>query len=270
MKGLLRKILLETRWPVLCFGSGLCAIMSTLTWILPTILQDIDQVFGAIPLLKPVIGALLGVNPDSQFSAEMTQAFLWVHPSVLAILWAHEVMYCTRVPAGEIDRGTADFLLGLPVSRWTLFGAESIGWLLSGLFIVGSGIVGHVLVARRFAEQMQPSLTATMMILCNLFCMYIAVGGIAFLVSAVSSHRSRAMGVVFAILLISFLLNFVAQFWKPARLWARFSVLEYYRPAGVIQTGEFPFSNVMILLTTGLICWIAAGMIFHRRSICTV
>lgn len=270
MKGLLRKTAMETRWPVLCFSLGLCAIMSILTWILPTILKDIDKVFDAIPLFKPVIGALLGVKPDNEFSAEMTQAFLWVHPSVLATLWGHEVMYCTRTPAGEIDRGTVDFLLGLPVSRWKLYTAETAGWLLSGLLIIGGGIAGHVVIAQRFAEQMQPSLIATLMILCNLFSMYIAVGSIAFLISAFSDRRNKAMGVLFTILLVSFLLNFVAQFWKPARPWARFSVLEYYRPAGIIHSGEFPISNVAVLLTTGLTCWLIAGYIFHRRSICTV
>lgn len=270
MKGLLRKIVLETRWPVLWFSVGLCAIMSILTWILPTILKDINQVFEAIPIFKPVIGALLGVKPDTDISAEMTQAFLWVHPSVLATLWAHEVMYCTRTPAGEIDRGTIDFLLGLPVSRWKLFCAESIGWLLSGLVIVGGGICGHVLIAQNFAAQMQPSSTATLLILCNLFSMYLAVGSISFLISAISDRRNKAMGVLFAILLISFLLNFVAQFWKPARPWARFSILEYYRPAGIIQSGQFPVENVTILLSVGLLCWITAGVIFHRRSICTV
>lgn len=270
MKGLLRKIVLETRWPVLCFAAGLCAIMSILTWLLPIILKDIDKVFEAIPLFKPIIGALLGVKPDNQLSAEMTQAFLWVHPSVLATLWAHDVMYCTRTPAGEIDRGTVDFLLGLPVSRWKLFCAESLGWLISGLIIIGGGIAGHVMIAGRFSAEMQPSTSASLMILCNLLSMYLAVGAMSFLISAISDRRSKAMGVLFAILLVSFLLNFVGQFWKPARPWAKFSVLEYYRPAGIIQSGEFPMTNVLILLSIGAVCWLGAGIIFHRRSICTV
>jgi len=270
MKGLLLKIFLETRWPVMFFGAGLAAIMSILTWVLPTILGDIEDVFQSIPLIKPLLSALLGVDPDSQFSAQMTQAFLWVHPTVLCTLWGHEIMYCTRSPAGEIDRGTIDFLLGLPVSRWKLHIAETIGWLLSGIVIVGIGITGHVVVAQQFVEQMQPSLFTISMILCNLLSMYVAVGAIAMLVSSLSDRRNRAMGVVFAILLISFLLNFLAQFWKPAEPWARLSVLEYYRPAEIIQEGALPVTNICILLTVGSICWIAAGVILRRRSICTV
>jgi ABC-type transport system involved in multi-copper enzyme maturation permease subunit len=270
MKGLLRKIFLEIRWPVLFFSLGLTAIMSILTWVLPTILGDIDKFFDAVPLFKPLIAALLGVNPDSQFSAEMTQAFLWVHPTVLATIWGHEVMYCTRIPAGEIDRGTVDFLLGLPVSRWKLYLTETFGWLASGLIIICAGIFGHTCVAQKFASEMQPTPSATLMILCNLFSMYIAVGSIAFLVSSMSDHRNRATGIVFAILLVSFLLNFLAQFWQPAKPWAKLSVLEYYRPATVIQSGDFPAMNVGILLGIGIVCWTAAGITLSRRSICTV
>ena len=269
MKGLLRKIYLETRWPVLFFGLGLCAIMSVLTGVLPTILGDIDKVFDAIPLIRPIIAALLGVQPESRFSAETTQAFLWVHPAVLSTIWGHEIMYCTRTPAGEIDHGTVDFLLGLPVSRWKLFCAESIGWLISGLVVVCAGTAGHVLVARQFANGMRPALTTTLMILCNLFSMYAAVGSVTFLVSALSDRRNRAIGAIFAVLLVSFLLNFLAPFWKPARQWAWLSLLKYYRPAGIIQTGDFPVTNVLILLAIGCVCWIAAGLILQRRNIYT-
>jgi len=33
--------------------------------------------------------------------------------SPLALTWAHALLCCTRVPAGDVDRGTADILFGL-------------------------------------------------------------------------------------------------------------------------------------------------------------
>ena len=269
MRGLLLKIYMETRWPVLLFGAGLSIIMAILTWVLPNLLTDLTAL-ESMPLIKPVITALLGIDPDSQFSAQMTQAFLWVHPSVLATMWGHAVMYCTRTPAGEIDRGTVDFLLGLPVSRWKLHIAESIGGLISGVLLFGTGLIGHFVIADRFAEEMRPSITSIVMIFCNMLSMYIAVATMTMLVSSLSDHRNRAIGVVFAILLLSFLLNFLAQFWKPARSWGRLSILEYYRPANIIQSGVFPWTNVGILLLIGLVCWTTAGIVLKRRSICTV
>ena len=270
MKGLLTKIFLEVRWPSLLFAGGFAAITSILTAVLPKVLGNFPGVLERLPFVKPFITALLGIDPGSDFSTSLIQALLWVHPSIFAVLWAHEVMYCTRVPAGEIDRGTIDFLLGLSVSRWKVYAAETIGWLVSGLAILACGVSGHVFTAWQVEEGIQPTLTTTVVILCNLLSVYIAVGSIALLVSCLSDHRNRAIGMVFAILLFSFLLDFLAQFWSPAQHIAWLSILEYYRPAVVIQSGRFPTGDVITLLSIGVVAWSAGGLIFQRRSICTV
>jgi ABC-type transport system involved in multi-copper enzyme maturation permease subunit len=302
MKGLFRKILTECRWPVFWFSAGLAIIMALLTSLLPKVLGDIDRIFDRLPFVKPLITALLGVDPGEQMTAQMSQAFLWVHPTVLTLMWAHAVMYCTRVPAGEIDRGTADFLLGLPVSRWQLFLTESLGWLFSGAIILAVGYLGHAIASLWLQPKMMPGRAATLFILLNMFSLYMVVGGFAFLVSALSDRRGRAVGVIFAVLLMSFLLNFVAQFWDPFKpesamqtlpafsgveltseetgggveaaaydgvTLATFSLMDYYRPAIIIQSQQFPGSDIAVLLTLFFLMWLSAGLIFHRRSICT-
>lgn len=215
MRGVLSKIFIEQRLQCLGFSIGLCIIMGLLTALLPKVLGDIHHVFDRLPFLKPLITALLGVDPGQKLSGAMSQAFLWVHPTVLTLVWAHEVISCTRLPAGEIDRGTIDFLLGLPVSRMKLFLCELIGWLVTGLLILLSGYCGHLLASIYHEPSMRPPLEVTAYIMVNLLAVYIAVGGFAFLVSAISDRRGRAMGVIFAVLLSSFLINFVAQFWDP-------------------------------------------------------
>jgi len=217
MRGVLAKIFFETRWQWIGFSLGLCLVMGLLTALLPKVLGDIHRVFDRLPFLKPLITALLGVDPGDQLSGAMSQAFLWVHPTVLTLVWAHEVIYCTRTPAGEIDRGTIDFLLGLPVSRWTLFLCEVLGWLVSGAVILLCGYVGHLVAAVYHEPSMRPPLEVTAYVMLNLFAVYMAVGGFCFLVSSLSDRRGRAMGTIFAVLLLSFLINFVAQFWDPLK-----------------------------------------------------
>jgi len=271
MAGLLQKIWMEVRWPVLWLSLGLCAVMSLLTTLLPKVLGNIHTTYEKMPFVKPLLTALLGVDPGDQVSAQLSQAFLWVHPTVLTILWAHEVMYCSRMPAGEIDRGTADFLLCQPVSRWQVFFAETIGWLISGLCILSLGYAGHLAASMSVQPGMRLSIPHTMMVMANLGALYLAVGSFSFLISALSDRRGRAIGVVFTVLLASFLLNFLAQFMDWAKAFSRWlSVMEYYRPAIVIQTGLFPWSDVIVLLTMAGVLWIAAGLVFRMRSVCTV
>jgi hypothetical protein len=231
MRGLLSKIFVELRWQWLGFSLALAVVMGLLTALLPKVLGDIHVLFDRLPFIRPLLTALLGVDPGLNLTSTMSQAFLWVHPTVLTIVWAHEVIYCTRTPAGEIDRGTVDFLLGLPVSRWKLFVAETIGWLVSGLTILACGYGGHLIASVYLEPDMRPPAIVTVYVMLNFLAVYLAVGGFAFLVSALSDRRGRAMGVVFAVLLLSFLVNFVAQFWDPLKPQADGS-----KPAAVSQS----------------------------------
>lgn len=270
MKGLLRKIYLEVRIPVMLFSAALGLVMFLLTSLLPKVLGSMDTFILKMPFIKPLLSAFIGQDIEGGFTTEMMQGFLWIHPSVLALVWAHELMYCSRLPAAEIDRGTIDFLLGLPTSRWKLFISETIGWMITGAIIVGCGLTGHLLASSSLQPSMRPGLYAITCIGVNFFAVYLAVGGIAFLISASSDRRGRTIGVMFAVLLASFLLNFLAQFWAPAKSFSFLSVMEYYRPAYIIQSGVFPWSDVFCLGVIGLTAWTAGGMVLRSRSVCTV
>jgi ABC-type transport system involved in multi-copper enzyme maturation permease subunit len=174
------------------------------------------------------------------------------------------------MPAGEIDRGPADFLLCQPVTRVQIFLAESIGWLVSGAVILSCGCAGHLLASGFVHPEMRLPFRSALLVLGNLAAVYLAVGGLAFLLSACSDRRGRAVGIVFAVLLLSFLLNFLAQFQEWAKSISWLSIMEYYRPAIVIQSGLFPTSDVQTLLGLAAFSWTTALVVFHRRSICTV
>jgi ABC-type Na+ efflux pump permease subunit len=270
MRGLLQKIRYEIQWSVVWFSLGLMLVMGLLTALLPKVLGNIHEVFDRLPLIKPLITALLGVDPGDQISSGLSQAFLWTHPTVLSLIWAHELMYCSRIPAAEVDRGTADFLLCLPVSRLKIFVAETVGWMVSGMVILSGGLIGHFIASSFVHPEMRLAPIDAFRVLVNLAALYLAVGGFAFLISACSDRRGRAIGIVFALLLLSFLLNFLAQFQEWAKSIAWLSVMEYYRPAIIIRAGEFPAADVVTLLILTVVFWCSSLLILQRRSICTV
>lgn len=270
MRGLFAKIGYETWLPTLLFGLSLLIVNALLTFILPQTQQALDGVLGQIPLAKTLLTALLGTEVGDEISARTMQAFLWVHPVVLSLVWAHEITLCTRFPAGEIDRGTIDILLSFPVSRRQIYWCESAVCLLTGLVILALGLVGHRLAAPAMPADMRPELSRASLVIFNLYCVYLAIGGISFLVSSLSDRRGRAIAVVFAIVLISFLLNFIAQFWEPAKRFAHLSVMTYYQPALILRSGEIPSTNIAVLIAIGTLTWLVAGEVNRRRSICTV
>ena len=143
IRGLLIKTLHEVWLPTCLFGGALCAVMMMLTTILPQFQEGLNDLLADIPFVKTMITALLGSEIADEINARMLQSVVWVHPVVLTILWGHEIVFCTRFPAGEIDRGTIDLLLGLPVSRRGVYFCDSFIWLVSGLLVLALGWVGY-------------------------------------------------------------------------------------------------------------------------------
>lgn len=270
IRGLFAKTIRETWLATLLFAGGLLLALALLTHVLPQVQEGLNTVFTEMPFVRMLVNALLGADLGKEITSQVIQAILWVHPVVLALVWAHEIVFCTRVPAGEIDRGTIDILLGLPVSRRTVYLCETAIWLLSGAFVLAFGFIGHLVRAPGMPAEMRPAMFRIVLVMINFYCVYIAVGGVTFLVSALSDRRGRAVAIVFSIVLASFLLNFLARFWEPVEQVAFLSVMEYYQPANILRTGAFPIGDVTTLLAVGGAMWFLGSEVFARRSICTL
>lgn len=268
--GLVRKTLRETWIQTLLFGLALGLIEALLTLVLPQLQQGLNEVLAALPFVRSFIRTLMGGDFGGNVTPQALQAIAWVHPIVLAVMWAQEIIFCTRLPAGEIDRATIDVLLSWPASRRRIFVCEAVVWLASGLWLMTLLGLGHAVAVLVAAGDVEQPAGRVLAVLANLYCVYLAVGGLAWFVSAMSNYRGRAMAIVFAVVVASFLLNFLAQFWQPARLLAPLGVLTYYQPAQVLDSGVWPLVHMAVLLAAGAVFWLAALETFARRNICTL
>ena len=78
------------------------------------------------------------------------------------------------------------------------------------------------------------------------------------------------MTLVFLILLTLFLLTYLAEFWHPLEKFVFLSPLHYHRPVNVLGGGPWPWKDLAVLLGSGTVMWLAGGMIFTKRDLCTV
>ena len=267
MLGILSKAFRETRLLTLVLGAALLVVTMLLTYVLPKMHEGLNDFLLSMPFVKSILAALTGVSADGGLTVSMLLSILWTHPVVLAIVWGYEIAYCTRMPAGEIDRGTIDVLLGWPVSRRAAYLGESAGLLMGGLFLVGMGLCGYLLSAPAVPEAQRPQLSGILLVAVNLLCVYVAVGGIAYLVSSLSDQRGRALAIVVALVVASFLLNFLANFWEPAKRISFLSVSHYYQPARILGEGALRAGDVIALLAIGGSTWAIGGEITARRNI---
>ena len=270
-RGILLKSAREILPVTLLLGALLLAMQAALAYVLPTFSAQFSSQMLRVEFVRQMIGAMLGADLAAGIGPEMFVAMAWVHPVVLALVWAHAIIVCTRVPAGEVDRGTIDVLLGLPVSRWGVYVSETLAWLAAGALLVMLGAIGNMVGIGQVAnESLHPDRRRVLIVVANLFCLYMAVGAAGWFFASMSDRRGRAIGAVFVVVLASFLLNYLAQFWEPARRAAPLGLLRYYRPLAILRDGTFPARDVVVLLSVGLVLWTAGGMIFARRDLATL
>lgn len=268
--GLIRKTLRETWITTLIFASMLMVVEILLTTLLPVFSEELSMAWLRLEIVQKFLRALLAADAGDLIGPHILVALPWVHPVCLALVWAHEITFCTRVPAAEIDRGTIDIFLGLPVSRTQVYASETVGWLLSGLFILGLGLAAIIAGTLLAAPEALPPAGQLAAAFANSFSLYAAVGGFTFLVSSLSSRKGQAVGWVFGVVLGSFLLSFLACFWEPARALDFLSFLTYYRPISIFQGRGWPAGDIASLVLTGLACWTYGWWVFRSRDIYTL
>ncbi len=270
MGGLLLKTWRETRWlTVFCCAAILVAEV-VLTGIVPRFQQNLPMMLTGFPFMRDLLGGLLGIKIRDTVSPAVFSAILWVHPVVFVILWSHQVIFHTRYPVAEIDRGTIDLLLGLPVSRWRVYVCEALAATMSVVLVMGFAVAGH-LIGRSFAKSgFYPPMGQIGIVLVNLLLLLLAIGGITSLLSAVCNRRGHAIGWAVAVLAASSLVSFAAQWWPRLETLAKLSVVDYYGPAGVLMGRGWPVRNMIVMAVVAVVSWVLGAWITARRSICTV
>lgn len=268
--GLLQKAVRESLALTLVIGAGLCGVEVLFARIIPAFYGDMTNNLLSLPFVRKMVAAVLGTDAAGEMGPATMMAVVWTHPVVLALVWALAIWAGTRVPAGEVDRGTCDLLLSLPVSRRQVLICEAIVALLGGIVLVFLGFVGNAIGGWPLETSIVGTAGMRLWVIGNLWAVYVVVYGASCLASSFSERRGRATGVIVALLIASFVVNFLGVFSEPIRRVGFLSILDYYRPLFILQNGVVPLGDIAILLALGVSFWVAACTIFVRRDIRTV
>ncbi len=268
-RGIVSKTLREIAAATLLAGAGLAAFEALISYVFWTYQQELTDELMQIDFVRELIQSLVGANYDAPVGPESLMSLAWVHPLVLAVIFAHAITISTRVPSGEVDRGTADFLFTLPVSRLGIFRVELALCLGSGLFVLLLGAAGSAFGYRFVPPEGRPEPDRIAWVIANLYFLYAAIAGLSTLISTLTDRRGRAIGWSFGIVLTFLLWNFLAQYWEPAERALVANILYYYRPLPMLSEGAVPLADIGTLGALGAILWISSACVLARRDICT-
>jgi ABC-2 type transport system permease protein len=222
-----------------------------------------------LPLVRNFFRMLLGADLTHMMNRTSYAAFAFVHPVMLSLVWAFLIVACTAVPAGEMDRGTADLLLSLPLSRWRVYLSASAVVACFGMLLAIAPWLGSYLSEWVKAWPEPLLLSRLLLVVLNDLAAIWAVAGVGMAVSACCSRRGVAVAILFGWLLSSFALNFLGALWKPAERLVFLSLLNYFRPLVIIRDQRLDASDLVVLLAVAATSWVLGGVIFARRDIRT-
>jgi ABC-2 type transport system permease protein len=175
----------------------------------------------------------------------------------------------TRVTVGEIEKGTADLLLTLPVSRSEVYFSTSLVWVLAATLLAFCPVIGVWIGSLIFKTPEVIEVTRYLKPALNFLCLLLAVGGISSLVACSLNRRGPAIAIVAGIVLLSSVLNFIEPLIEDLKPLRFFGLLNYFRPVDVFRANAWPLTSMSILFLLAFLCWLLGLLIFQRREIPT-
>jgi ABC-2 type transport system permease protein len=268
--GLMTKTIREILVMTLVLCVCLFAFHLLLAIIAPKIITELADSFLKSAFLKTIIQGLFGDNVGQSLGTAAITALAWIHPVPLIMVWGHAVVFWARIPAGEIERGTIDVLLSQPVSRFHVVISDSMVFLLSGFFLIIAAVLGNQTGGLFIDPVNRLGLIPLIRTASNLYCLYLSVGALSFMISSMCNTRAVSIGITSFIIALTYLIHTLVPFWRAVKQIAFLSIMDYYEPLVIIRGSTWPMYDMCVLICLSILLWIVGTVIFTSRNISTV
>lgn len=246
---------------------GTVGFVVLFSWAMVNMGQETLKFVSQFPFLRTILEASLGIRVEGEVSVNMLLAVSFTHLVLLALAWATILATVTRVTAGEVERGTADLLLSLPISRLTVAASTTLVWVLAAAILSACAVAGVWIGGMLFAGDEEVHVRRFVPAAANLFTLHLALGGLGHVAAAIVNRRGLAIGMVVTVVLVSVTLNFVEPF-VPAIQSVKFlGLLHYFRPVDVVRAQVWPLQNCLVLVGIASVSWTIGTIYFCRKDI---
>lgn len=264
---LARKTFADSRLLLALCATGVVGFTMLFVIAMQQFAPELMRFLSQFEFLYTIFEAAFGIQIRGQVSMPVIWSVAFTHGVLLAITWSLLIATATRVTVGEVERGTADLLLSLPISRGNVYVSTSLVLVLLAAAMSCCPLVGLWLAGKLFELNEPMVLPTYYSTAANFFCFNVAISGIAAMVSALLSRRGMAIAIVIIIVLGSSVLNFAMPFFERGQWLKYFGLLEYFRPADCVRATQWPWKSMAVLLSIGIVCWLSGLWQFRRRDI---
>jgi ABC-2 type transport system permease protein len=273
--GIFRKTLGDSAASLVMATIGIIAFVVLFVWAMLNMGAQVLEFVSKFPFISKILEMGLGIRTSGEVSISIIFAVCFTHAVVLALTWTIMIATTTRVTVGEIERGTADLLLSLPVTRTTVYSSTTLVWLLAAVILSFCPIPGIWIGIHIFETGEPVDIFRYFPPALNFFCLNLAVGALSSMIACLLNRRGQAIGIVVGVAFVSSVINFLVPFLDTGTVSeliknVRFlSLLNYFRPVDIVRTGHWPFAEMAALITFSLVCWAIGLFAFSRKDVPT-
>ncbi|HEC61072.1 MAG TPA: hypothetical protein ENI27_02330 [bacterium] len=167
--------------------------------------------------------------------------------------------------AGQVEQGTAELLLALPVSRFRIFMAKYLVGIFSLLVFTIFSVFAIVPLAPIHKVEYAIGNFASVALISFLFGW--AVFSVATMFSAVFSEKSRVYMATGGVLLVMYVLNIAAALQEKLQDLRYVSFFHYYDYNDALIRNTLDTTNVLVFVVVAIVCTAAGALWFRRRDI---
>lgn len=247
-------------------GTFLFAIL--FSWAMQNMGEELLDFLSRFQFLQKIMEVTFGIETDGEVSLGILLAVCFTHAVVLMLSGSVVVATSSRIAAGEVERGTADLLLTLPIPRSTILVSTTLAWGLAGIAVAICPLLGIGLATLLF-DLADVRLNAYWPAVANLAALLLAMGGATTLAANLTFRRGLAIGWVVGVAVVSMAIHLVEPFLESLSAIRFLGLLNYLRPVDIVRSGEWPWSDISILLGIGAVAWLVGGALFLKRDIPT-
>jgi len=236
-----------------------------LTLVVEADILNITQIFFS--KFPPQLQQFFGEEFIAQFSISGAVAFGYNHPIVLIFLAIIAIMLPAKHIAGEIEDGTLELLVSLPIKRIKLSFSLWILSVLMPLIAIIGGWSGTLIGMMIYPQTSNLPFVKIFQIGINLWLLILTINGYTFLFSAYSREGNRVTLRAAGVTLFFFFLNYTVKLWSAVSFLKPFTIFSYYQPQQIVTGQASLIENIGILAALTTIFLIIAFRKINKMDI---
>lgn len=257
----------RSRALVLAVGFVLGVFQVLLIFIGRTI-QDSRGFEQMAKLLPPFMREIAGPALAGFLSFQGVVCLGYFHLATITALIGVAISQATT-PVAEIESGLMDLQLSRPIARHSIITRTVLSLVGSVAVVLALMIAGTWsglnLLAPPGVRWPAPALVHSLA--ANLGLLALAWGAVAMAMGAGARRRGPVSARCSLLALVTFLLDYVARAWKPARSIGWLSPFRYFDPMDLLLGKPLLLKNVLVLAAIFAVCVVLSYAIFSRRDV---